>query len=89
MADDVYEIFGLSLNPSKWLITRSKRVDNDVDTWLGKVDFSKPETVKAKEVLAMFNRFPEGEDDFKKQFVLNSLTILLAPLPNFKLKKSM
>ena len=88
MADDVYGIFGLSLNPSKRLITRSKRADNDVDTWLGKIEFPKLETVKAKEVLAMFNSFLEGGDDFKKLFVLYSLAILLAPLPDFKLKKS-
>ena len=64
--DDVYNIFGLPLNPIKRLITRSKRADNDVD----KVSFPKPESVKAKEILAMFNSFPEGGDDFKKLFVL-------------------
>ena len=43
--DDIYDNFGFPLNPSKQLTTRSKRVDNDVDTWLGKFGFPKPESV--------------------------------------------
>lgn len=41
----------------------------------------------AKDILAMLDCYLEGGDDFKKLFVMYSLAILLAPLPDFKLKK--
>ena len=86
--DDAFDIFGLPLNPNKQLITRSKRSENEVDVWLGKLGFNKPELVTSKEILCLFSKFLEGGDDFKKLFVFYSLSILLAPLPDFKLKKS-
>ena len=87
-SNDVFDIFGLPLNPNKQLITRSKRSEDKVDVWLGKLGFTKPDSVTLKEILCLFSKFPEGGDDFKKLFVFYSLSILLAPLLDFKLKKS-
>lgn len=53
--DEVYE----RLKPYTRLVTRSKRADNYVDTRLGKLGFPKPESVKAKEILVSFNKFPK------------------------------
>ena len=68
--DDVFDIFGFPLNPNKQLINRSKRSENEVDIWLGKLGFNKPDSVTSKEILCLFSKFPEGGVDFKKLFFL-------------------
>ena len=39
-------------------------------------------------MLALFSRFPDGGDDFKMIFVLYALSVVLATLPDFRLRRS-
>ncbi|CAO2837969.1 unnamed protein product [Amaranthus hypochondriacus] len=87
-ADDVYDILGLPLNPGKQIMCKTKKCENTFDDWLNKLGFQNVEAVKAKNLLALFSRYPEGGDDFKKIFVLYSLCLILAPLPDFRLRRS-
>ena len=44
--------------------------------------------MRAKHLPYLFTRFPDGGDEFKKLFVLYVVSILLAPLSDFKIRKT-
>ena len=45
--------------------------------------------MRAKHLPHLFMRYPDGGDEFKKLFVLYAVYILLAPLPDFKIRKTL
>lgn len=44
--------------------------------------------MRAKHLPHLFTRFPDGGEEFNKLFVLYVVSILLAPLPDFKIRKT-
>ena len=90
-ADDVFDIFGLLLNPTNQIKIKKKTTrtnENRYDEWVKIPGFSNPNTLKAKDILHLLLSFPNGGGDFKKLFVLYVVSILLVPLPDFKIRKT-
>ena len=61
---------------------------NDYDDYVKTLGFSNPNSMKAKHIIELFLKYPNGGDDFQKLYVLNAISILLALLPNFRIRKA-
>ena len=84
----MFDVFGLLLNPTNQIKIKARTNENDYDEWVKTSGFSNPDAMKAKHLPQLFLRFPNGGGDFKKLFVLYDVSILLAPLPDFKIRKT-
>ena len=86
-ADDVLDIFGLPLNLTNQIKIKAPTHENGYDAWVKTLGFPNPDAMRAKHLPHLFTRFPDGGDEFKKLFVLYDVSILLAPFPDFKIRK--
>ena len=69
-ADDVFNIFGLPLNPTNQIKIKARTNENGYNEWVKTIGFPNPNAVRVKHIPHLFSRFPNGGDDFKKLFVL-------------------
>ena len=75
------------LNPTNQIKIKAPTHENGYDVWVKTLRFPNPDAMRAKHLPHLFTRFPDGGDDFL--FVLYAVSILLAPLPDFKIKKTL
>ena len=84
----MFDIFGFPLNLTNQIKIKARTNENVYDERVKTLGFSNTDAMRAKHLPQLFLRFPKGGDGFKKLFVLYTVSILLASLPDFKIRKT-